>query len=322
MIDDANLPERAAQRAKAVFQRLAEAEATVHGTTPDKVHFHEVGAVDSIVDIVGAALALELLGIEQIYSAPIPLGSGSVRCAHGVMPVPAPATALLLRGVPTRQSPESGELTTPTGAAILTTLAEKFGPMPSMTPEAIGTGTGSRPGKQIPNILRVFIGQAATAESSKTGAEADDYDHDVVTVLETNLDDSTPEIIADAATRLLAAGALDVYTTPVTMKKGRSGVMLSCLTHADRQAELVRLMLEHTTTFGVRHYETRRTMLRRRHETVTTPYGRVRMKIGLCGETVVRAVPEFEDCRRIAEAAGVSVQQVMQAAITAWNRNS
>ena len=248
MIDAAALPQRAARRAKAIFQKLAEAEAAVHGSTADEVHFHEVGAVDSIVDIVGAAVALELLDIERVYCSPIPPGSGMVRCDHGLMPVPAPATALLLRGVPTRECPETGELTTPTGAAILATLAEEFGPMPPMVSQAVGVGTGTRPGKTIPNILRVFIGQ-----QSPEDAAADDagLDHDSVSVIEANLDDATPEIIADAAVRLLAAGALDVYTTPITMKKGRSGVMLSCLTHADRLAQLTRLMLEHTTTFGL-----------------------------------------------------------------------
>ncbi len=319
MIEAANLPPRAARRATDIFQKLAEAEAAVHGSTPEEVHFHEVGAVDSIVDIVGAALALELLGIDKVYASAIPPGSGTVRCAHGLLPVPAPATALLLRGVPTRPSTEPGELTTPTGAAILATLAEGFGPMPAMTPQAIGVGTGTRPGKTIPNIMRVFIGQAGPAEEAATD---DGLEHDRVCIIEANLDDATAEVIADAATRLLAAGALDVYTTPIMMKKGRSAVMLSCLARPDQRQQMQQLLFDHTTTFGLRHYTAERSMLRRQHQTVETAFGPLRIKLGLRGQETVRVAPEYEDCRRAAEAAeaaGTSVQQVMQAALLAWH---
>lgn len=312
LIDQAGLPGASAERAKAVFARLAEAEAAVHGTTPDAVHFHEVGAVDSIVDIVGAAVALELMGIQEVFCSAIPVGSGTVTCAHGLLPVPAPATAELLKGVPIRPSPgeasgeELGELTTPTGAAILTTLAQRFGPLPAMTPSAVGYGAGTRQGKHAPNVLRVVIGERSDDQGLET---------DAVWVIETNLDDATAEVVADAAGRLMAAGALDVTTTATTMKKGRSGVILSCLAHDAERAACERILFEHTGTFGLRRHGCERSMLRRRHETVQTRYGPVRLKIGSLGSREVRAAPEYEDCRRAAEAFGVSVQTVMQEAL-------
>lgn len=311
IIEKGRLPGAAGERALRIFQRLAEAEAEVHGTSPEDVHFHEVGAVDSIVDVVGATVALELLGIGRVTCSPIPVGSGTVRCAHGVFPVPAPATALLLKGVPLRPAPgcpdgeESGELTTPTGAAVLTALAESFGEMPPMTLGSVGCGAGAREGRHAPNVLRVFVGEAG----------AGGLDADAVWQIETNLDDTTAEVVADASTRLLAAGALDVFAAPVTMKKGRSGILLACLAHDAERAECERVLLEHTGTFGLRRWRCERSMLGRRHETVRTPYGEVQLKIGLRGEAVVRVAPEFEDCRRAADAAGVSVQTVMQEAL-------
>jgi uncharacterized protein (TIGR00299 family) protein len=315
IIDGATLPGRAAERAKAVFARLAEAEAAVHGTTPDAVHFHEVGAVDSIVDIVGAAAALELMGTEEVYCSAIPVGSGTVKSAHGLLPVPAPATAALLKGVPIRPSPgeasgeELGELTTPTGAALLTTLARRFGAMPPMTPTAVGYGAGTRQGKHAPNVLRVVIGELVGGDAAET---------DGVWVIETNLDDTTAEVVADAAARLMAAGALDVTAVAATMKKGRSGIVLTCLAHDAERAACERILFEHTGTFGVRRHWCERSMLARRHETVPTRFGPVRVKIGSLGDRVVRVAPEFEDCRRAAEAAGVSVQSVMQEAVRCY----
>jgi pyridinium-3,5-bisthiocarboxylic acid mononucleotide nickel chelatase len=315
MILAADLPGGARDRAVAIFSRLAEAEAAVHGTEPDAVHFHEVGAVDSIVDIVGTAVALELMGIERVVSSPLAIGSGTVECAHGVLPVPAPATAELLKGVPLRPAPskgdhqETGELLTPTGAAILTTLADRFGPPPAMTAEAVGYGAGSRQGAHAPNVLRVMIGETTADEG---------LDADGVWVIETNLDDTTAEVVADAAGRLLAAGALDVYTMAATMKKGRTGLVLSCLAHEGERAICERLLFEHTGTFGVRRHWCQRSLLARRHETVETPYGSVRVKIGRMGDRDLRAAPEFEDCRQAARAAGVSVQAVMQAALRAY----
>ena len=311
LIGQASLPGASADRAVRIFTRLAEAEAAVHGTEPEAVHFHEVGAVDAIVDIVGAAVAVELMAIGRVTCSAIPPGSGTVRCAHGELPVPAPATAELLKGVPTRPSPNDGELTTPTGAAILTSLADSFGPMPAMTLERVGCGAGTREGRHAPNILRVLIGEAS--------GDDDALDADGVWVVETNLDDATAEVVADAARRLMDAGALDVFTTAVTMKKGRSGLVLTCLVHEPRRAECERLIFEHTGTFGLRRHWCERAMLRRRIETVQTRYGPVRLKVGRRGEAVVRAAPEFDDCRQAAEAAGVSVQTVMQEALRLYD---
>jgi hypothetical protein len=307
MIQGANLPGGSKDRAIAIFARLAEVEAAVHGTTPDAVHFHEVGAVDSIVDIVGAAVAMELLGIERVECSPIPPGSGTVQSAHGLLPVPAPATAELLKGIPVRPSPEEGELTTPTGAAILTTLAASFGPMPAMVVRAVGQGAGTRQGRSVPNLLRVFLGETADQPA--------DLDSDSLWTVETNLDDTTAEVVADAGQRLLAAGALDVFMTPVTMKKGRSGIVLTCLVHETERPRIEELIFEHTGTFGLRRWLCGRSLLHRRHETVTTSCGPVRLKLGLRGQKVVRVSPEFEDCRRAAEAHAVSVQAVMQEAL-------
>lgn len=305
IIEAATLPGRAAERALAVFTRLAEAEARVHGTTAEKVHFHEVGAVDAIVDIVGAAVALELMGVGRVVSSPLPTGGGTVTCAHGVMPVPAPATAELLKGVPLRPSLEQKELTTPTGAAILTTLADAFGDVPTMRIEAIGYGAGQRQGQTVANVLRVLIGSDV----------ADGLAGDTIWVIETNLDDTTGEVVADASRRLMEAGALDVFTTPILMKKGRPGLLLRCLAHEDTRGRIEQLIFEHTGTFGLRRSQWTRSMLGRRHETVQTPYGAVRVKLGLRGDDVLRVAPEYEDCRSAAEAHGVSVQQVMQEAI-------
>jgi uncharacterized protein (TIGR00299 family) protein len=264
--------------------------------------------VDSIVDVVGAAVAVELMGIERVLCSAIPVGGGSVACAHGVLPVPAPATAELLRGVPLRPSVDEAELTTPTGAAILTTLAHGYGPMPAMTYDAVGCGAGARQGLRAANVLRVFIGTAP-------GDGADGLEADGLWAIETNLDDATAEVVADAASRLLAAGAADVWTAPVVMKKGRSGVVLTCLAGDAEREVCERLIFEHTGTFGLRRHWCTRSMLRREHRTVRTPYGPVRVKVGRRGDTVLRVAPEFEDCRGAAEAAGVSVQAVMREAL-------
>jgi len=315
IIASADLPGAAGERATAIFTRLAEAEAAVHGTSPEAVHFHEVGAVDSIIDIVGAAVALELMGVRRVTCSAIPTGSGTVQCAHGVLPVPAPATGELLKGVPIAPPPgpqtdePAGELTTPTGAAILTALSEGYGPMPAMTLQAVGCGAGTREGRAAPNILRVFIGDAPGD---------DGLDADGLWVVETNLDDTTPEVVADAVGRLLDAGAADAYTVPVMMKKGRSGILLACLVHDDRRAACEEIIFRHTGTFGLRRHWATRSMLARAHETVETPFGSVRLKVGRRGESVLRVSPEFEDCRRAAEAAGVSVHEVMQAALRCW----
>lgn len=308
IIDAAKLPDSVRDRAKRIFTRLAEAESRIHGATIEKVHFHEVGAVDAIVDVVGSVLALELLGVERVACSQIPVGSGTLTCSHGVMPVPAPATAELLKGVPIAACDETGELTTPTAAAILTTLASEFGSMPAMTTDRIGYGAGTRDGQKRPNVLRVLIGDAASA------AEAD---LDQAMLLETNLDDATPQTIGYCVEQLFSAGALDVWTQPILMKKQRSGVLLSVLCSPRDAAKMERIMFVETPTFGVRRRLVERAMLKRRHETVVTPFGEIRMKIGE-REAVTTATPEFEDCRAAALEHGVALREVLAAAEAAW----
>jgi len=307
IIRGAKLPDRVRDRALAVFQRLAEAEAQVHNTTIEKVHFHEVGAVDAIVDVVGACLCLELLRVERISASAIPTGSGTVKCEHGVLPVPAPATAILLRGVPLAACDEVGELTTPTGAAILTSLADGFGTMPAMNLETIGYGAGTRDNKTRPNVLRVLLGDS----SSPLG------EVDTVAVLETNLDDTTPQVVAFCIERLLEAGALDAYAMPILMKKGRPGTLLTVLCEVARAADMERVIFAETPTLGIRRRVQERTKLRRRHETVATAFGDIRMKIGE-GEGVVTATPEYEDCKAAALHHKAPLREVMAAANAAW----
>ena len=308
IIDSAKLPDRVRDRAKRIFTRLAEAEARIHGATIEKVHFHEVGAVDAILDVVGAVFALELLGVERVACSPIPVGSGTISCSHGVMPVPAPATAELLKGVPIAACDETGELTTPTAAAVLTTLATEFGPMPAMKTASIGYGAGTRDGQKRPNVLRVLIGDAAPT----TGADVDQ-----VMLLETNLDDATPQTIGYCVEQFFSAGALDVWTQPILMKKQRSGVLLSVLCSPGDAAKMERVMFVETPTFGVRRRLVERAILKRRQETVATPFGEIRMKIGE-REGVTTATPEFEDCRAAALEHGAALREVIAAADAAW----
>jgi len=327
IIDAARLSNAVRQRAVAVFERLARAEAEVHGITVERVHFHEVGAVDAIVDIVGACWAVERLGIQRIVCSPIPVGSGIVTCAHGVLPIPAPATALLLKGVPIAASDEPGELTTPTGAAILTEFTDAFGPIPPMKIAHIGLGAGGRESPTRPNVLRVLIGVPDPSRDperdqggSVKGAEMGGRTADGIVVLEANIDDATPEVLGYAVERLLNAGALDAYTVPIQMKKSRPGALLTVLADPQRAAELEDILFAETTTFGVRRHEATRSKLDRRHETVETPYGPIRVKIGSRADRVVTTSPEFEDCRRAAEAHNVPLRDVMTAATDAWRR--
>ena len=309
IIAGAGLPGRAAEWAAAVFRRLAQAEAKVHGSSPEEVHFHEVGAVDSIVDIVGVCAGLAMLGAERLISSPLPMGSGYVNSAHGRFPVPAPAVVELLQGRPTRACDETGELTTPTGAAILVTLAESFGPMPAMTIDAVGYGAGARQGERTPNVVRVVLGRPC----DEAGAEAD-----AVWLLEANLDDATGETLGATTKSLFAAGALDVWLTPVTMKKGRPGVVLACLAEDAALAALEGTIFAETTTFGVRRSRVVRTKLAREHVEVQTPFGPVRVKVGRRGGRIVTALPEYDDCLRLAEQKGAAFRDVYEAARAAW----
>jgi hypothetical protein len=310
MIDAARLPERAADRARRVFTRLAEAEAKVHKTTVEKVHFHEVGAVDSIIDVVGACVALEQLGIDRVLCAPIPLGRGTIRCDHGLMPVPAPATAELVRGAATTPGVNEGELTTPTAAALFTTLAEAYGPPPEMTPSTIGWGAGTRDEGPLPNLLRVIIAESAESEA------------DAVVELSANLDDCTGEVLGGAIEALLTAGCLDAWATPAVMKKSRPAWVLSAVCAPGDVAAVESVLFEHTTTFGVRRSLRSRTRLDRRFETVETPFGPIRVKLGIAGQRVVTASPEFEDCAQAARSHHASPREVMQAALQAYHAGS
>ena len=307
LIESAGLTARAADRAVRIFNRLAEAEAKVHGVGLQEVHFHEIGAIDSVADVVGACVALELLEVDKICCSAIPLGSGTIECSHGRMPIPAPATAQLVVGAETCAGQSEGELTTPTAAAVLTTLAESYGPVPAMKLQALGSGAGTRDSGPIPNLLRVFVGQSC-----------DDGQTDSVVELSANIDDCTGEMIGAAIEKLLAAGCLDAWAAPIVMKKSRPAWMLSalCLPSGVESAELI--MLSETSTFGVRRRPAVRTKLLREHKTVETPYGLIRVKLGLCGEEVVTASPEFADCLDAAQAHHVPVKEVLAEAIAAY----
>ncbi len=315
IIDGASISDAVKSVSKRVFHRLAEAEAQAHGTTIEKVHFHEVGAIDAIVDVVGASIGLAELEIEKVVCSPIPVGSGVIRCDHGEMPVPAPATALLLQGVPIAETSEPGELTTPTGAAILTTATAHFGPLPAMTLERVGCGAGRREGKHRPNILRVLLGQA----TGPNDAIAAEDEQDEVTVLEANIDDATAEMIAHACDRLMLAGALDAYCTPVVMKKNRPAVQVTVLCHSAAAPELEALLFAETTTFGVRSHRVLRRKLSREHVTVQTQFGPVRMKVGRRSGRLLTASPEFDDCRSAATHHDVPLRVVIDAARLAWH---
>jgi uncharacterized protein (TIGR00299 family) protein len=305
MIDGASLPPRARDRARAVFGKLAEAEARVHGVPMEKVHFHEVGAVDSIADIVGACLALELLDIGEVRSSPLNLGSGTVTADHGVLPVPAPATAILVQGRPVYSRGPEVELTTPTGAAIVAALAVESGVMPPMRIQAAGYGAGDRDFPGQANVLRAVIGERSGASEA---AE--------ILVMEANIDDSSPELLGYATERLLEAGALDVSLTAIQMKKGRPGTLLRVLAKPEDRERIASLVLAETTTLGLRMYSAERRVAERAIEEVETPFGRVRMKVA--GNS---AAPEYEDCREHARAAGVPLKQVIAEAHFAWMRS-
>ena len=306
-IDKAGLAPRAAERACRIFTRLAEAEAKVHNTPVEEVHFHEVGAVDSIVDIVGAAIGFELLGIDEFACSALDVGAGQVKTAHGLLPVPAPATAELLRGAPMYTSGISRELVTPTGAAIATTLSTRYAQIPEMTLRAVGYGAGSADLTEKANVLRILVGESAVSE-------AGEHWDAPVSVIETNLDDMSPQIYGYFVERALAAGALDVFSTAVQMKKNRPGVLLTILCEQAHAARLMDLVFRETTTIGVRTYDVRRKVLDRELVPVETPFGEVRMKISRMNGSVLNATPEYEDCQRLAAEKGIPLKQVIAAA--------
>jgi uncharacterized protein (TIGR00299 family) protein len=286
-----------------IFRKLAIAEAEVHGIAIDKVHFHEVGALDSIADIAGVAIALDLLGVEHVTSRSVPLGTGMVKCAHGTMPIPAPATAKLLVGVPIAPTTLKGEMTTPTGAAILATLVEEWIDQPVMRIGSIGIGAGTRDYLEQPNVLRVFVGEKEVANPTE---------RDTVWMLETNLDDVPGEVIGHCFELLFAAGALDVFTTPIAMKKNRPGVRLSVLAPREEISELETILFRETGTFGIRRHLVERSKLQREAVMVETPWGPVKAKHGW-RDGIEVLTPEYEDCARIARLHGVPLRDVYAA---------
>jgi uncharacterized protein (TIGR00299 family) protein len=273
----------------------------------EQVHFHEVGGVDAIVDIVGTCWGLEHLGIDRVICSPVPVGSGTVTCEHGVLPVPAPATALLLKGVPIADCGEPGELTTPTGAAILTEFAQSYGPLPAMRIDRIGTGAGNREGRTRPNILRVLIGTPLAPAQT-----------DRIAVLEANIDDATGEVLGHTLDRLLRAGALDAYCLPIHMKKSRPGLVLTVLAEVERVNELEEIVFAETTTFGIRRHESVRSKLERTTNSVETRFGPIRVKVGARAGQIVTVAPEYDDCEQAARQYKVPLRQVMGETMASW----
>jgi len=287
-----------------IFKTIAMAEAKIHGISADRVHFHEVGAMDSIIDIVGASVAVTSLGIERFFSSPIPLGTGKVKTMHGTLPVPAPATLEILKGVPVRESDVPFELTTPTGAAIVKTLTEAYGSVPDMVMDKIGYGAGKKDFKEAANLLRVVVGR-----------RGDKREHDGgLFILETNIDDMSPQIAGYLMERLFEQGALDVFFTPVTMKKTRPGMLLTVLSTHERKEGLIDTIFDESTSIGVRTYPVDRRILERKIVKVRTPWGPVRVKVSLRDGAAINIQPEYDDCRAAAANKGVPLKKVMDAA--------
>ena len=307
IIEKAGLPERAARNAVAIFQRLGEAEAAVHQVPIEKVHFHEVGAADSIADIVGAAVGFELLGVDRIVCSPINVGSGTVSTEHGVLPVPAPATARLLTGVPVYSRGPAVEMATPTGAAVAVTLAQSFGMLPPMSLTRTGYGAGSHDFPGQANVLRVMLGEPANAEEALE-----------VMVIEAHIDDLNPQVLAYAAERLVEGGALDVSLAAIVMKKGRPGNLLRVVARREDGETLAKIIFAETSTLGLRMYAAERRVLARRFEEVETKYGKVRMKIASEGSYA----PEYEDCRRLALETGAALKEVIAEANYTYQKQS
>lgn len=303
IIESSLLSQAVKQKSMAIFEHLAKAEATVHGTTPDKIHFHEVGAVDAIVDIVGSIIGLDLLGITELAGSSINLGSGTIRSAHGTLPVPSPAASELLKGVPVYSSSILFELTTPTGAAIISTMSTSFGPLPRMKINRIAYGAGNKDFPEQPNVLRLFIGEPVAA-----------YEEDASVVIETNIDDMNPQAYDYIIEKLMQQGAHDVYLTPIIMKKGRPAILLSVLTDKAKSEAVLDTIFRETTSIGVRINEVGRKKLSREIREVETVYGKVRIKISKRDDEVLTVTPEYEDCRKIAETKQVPLKTVMDEA--------
>ena len=307
LIDGSALSRSGKDRAKELFATLGEAEAAIHGTPLDQVHLHEVGALDSIIDIVGTVFAMETLGVDRVVASPLNVGSGMVRTAHGVYPIPAPATARLLKNAPIYAGAQKVEMVTPTGALLITGYAQQFGPVPAMRVAQIGYGAGNRDFADMPNVLRVLVGESDATVASHT-----------VVVIEAEIDDMNPQIFGVLMDRLLAQGALDVFYTPIQMKKNRPGTLLSVIAAPDAREALTGTIFRETTTIGVRYREMTRECLDRRTVTVSTSVGDVRIKVAARNGQTLNAAPEFEDCVRLAGAHNVPAKQVQALAMKAW----
>jgi uncharacterized protein (TIGR00299 family) protein len=307
LIDRSGLSQSARSRAKELFTRLGEAEAAIHNLALDEVHLHEVGALDSVIDIVGAVFALERLGADRFVSSPLNLGSGTVTSAHGHYPVPAPATLRLLKGAPVYAGPQQRELVTPTGALLISSYASSYGALPPMRLQRVGYGAGSRDLPERPNVLRVVIG-----DEDDTGGD------DLVVVTEAEIDDMNPQIFGVVMDALLSAGALDVFYTPIQMKKNRPGTLLTVISRPADRERLTAHIFRETTTIGVRYRQTNRECLDRRGVSVETPYGAVTMKVASRHGEILNAAPEFDECLRLARESGVPLKDVQSAAIKAF----
>lgn len=308
LIEKSDLPKIVKSNSIAIFRRIGKVEAKVHGTTINRIHFHEVGSIDSIIDIVGGSLAMDLLDADLIISSPINTGEGVVKCDHGILPVPAPATLELLKGIPCYSSGVKKELTTPTGAAFIAHFAEKFGSLPNMEMLSTGYGAGTHEIKNIPNLLRVVLGMSK--ESSH---------HLSMKVIETNIDDMNPELYDYVIDQLFKVGAVDVFFVPINMKKNRPGILLSVITSTEYFDSVVQVLLEETSTLGVRHYDIDRVVLPRKQKMIMTPFGKVRVKIGGLDESTRTISPEYEDCRKIALKQEIPIKRVYDEALkAAW----
>jgi pyridinium-3,5-bisthiocarboxylic acid mononucleotide nickel chelatase len=309
LIGDSALLDPVKQKATAVFQRLGEVEAEVHGDTIEHVHFHEVGATDALVDIVGGIAGLHRLGVERVVCSPLPVARGWVQSSHGPLPLPAPATALLLRGASTYGVDGNAELVTPTGAVIATTLADSYGPQPAMTVEGIGAGAGHAD-LEWPNMMRVFLGESNAVQTHS----------ETLLLIETNIDDMNPEFYEHIMERLFAVGALDVYMTPIIMKKSRPGIVLRALCNPSAREAVCSVLFAESTTFGLRIQEVERRCLQREFREIQTRWGGVKVKLALQDGTVISAAPEYEDCRRLAKERNIPLRQVYEEAkALAWD---
>jgi pyridinium-3,5-bisthiocarboxylic acid mononucleotide nickel chelatase len=315
IIDKSRVSPWVKDTSKDIFYRLATAEGAVHGILPEDVHFHEVGAVDAIVDVVGACIGFELLGVELFLCSPLHVGQGFVDCAHGSYPVPTPGTLELLKGIPIYSTEIEGELVTPTGAAIISTLCSDFIPLPEIQIEAIGYGAGSKEFDAFPNMLRLLYGEMKAIEETEIPISAQS---ESIMVVEANIDDMNPQIYGYLIDRILSEGAVDIFYTPIMMKKNRPGTLLTVLAPRSALEQVISVLLRETTTIGLRYYETRRRVLERQIFTVQTRFGPINIKVALDGSQIVNAMPEYEDCSLLAQETDVPLAAVQAAAMSAF----